>query len=296
QHLALDVRKDRLIRQVVVVIVGAVRFALQLGELFAAVDIEIPAYGLRAVEAVERYGRLAGAAPLGGDEDDAVGRTGPVDGLRRRILEDLDGGNVIRVDVIDAADGHAVGNDDGRVAGGERPAAADQDVGRAARGCIRHRDVNARGLAAQHLAQVVGRHFVDTFGIDRHDRADDIALFLYAVTDDHHLVHVNGRRGLQLHIHARAAVDRHFPGFHAHERKDQYGGVRRYGKTVAPVGVRHRPVGGAFFQNGYPGQGLAVAVRHVPAEGPHLSGQRIAEKQRHEKNQIILPHNLLFFT
>src|SRR5690606_13898622 len=113
---ALDVGKDRFVGQVLVVIIRTVCFTLQLGELFGGIHIEVAAHGLRPVEAIERYGGFTGGTAFGGDEDNAVGRPGAVDGLCRRILKDLDGGNVVGVDVVDAADGNAVGNDDGGVA------------------------------------------------------------------------------------------------------------------------------------------------------------------------------------
>ena len=66
-------------------------------------DFLLPPRVLPAVAAVISNGSLALLAALGRHEDHAVGGAGTVDGCGSRILEDFDGGDVGRVQVVDAA-------------------------------------------------------------------------------------------------------------------------------------------------------------------------------------------------
>ena len=143
----------------------------------------------RAAAQTQRELRLAGAATLGGDDDDTARCFRSVDGRRRRSLQDVDILDVVRIEVGDAvdrillvahgdagtrgardfiragADGH-VGDDDTvddiqRLRGSENGGdAADADAIAATGGAGGLRDLRAGDLALERVLDGLRRHLV----------------------------------------------------------------------------------------------------------------------------------------
>ena len=140
--------------------------------------------------------RTSHIALLGGDEDDAVGAPDAVHGRGRSVLEDGEGGNVVRVHEVDVPF-YTVHKDQRLHASLERGDAADVKVGgtftRLARTLYRH---HTGQLARETAGKLCGRDF-ELLGIDRCDGAHHGLPLLGAVT--HHDDFVEGS-GLQFHL------------------------------------------------------------------------------------------------
>ena len=130
---------------------------------------------------------------LRGDDDNAVGSTGTVDGGRRGILEDGEGLDVFRVDggqrVAHAGDavignGQAV-DDVQRVVGGiQGCAATDTDRSAGARHTGTRSDDDTRALAAEEVGRGRDDTLVDFVGLDGRDGTGEVTLLDGTITDD----------------------------------------------------------------------------------------------------------------
>ena len=131
---------------------------------------------------------LALGTLLGGHEDDTVGAAGTVDGGRGGVLQDLDGLDILRVEVLDRAAHHrnAVHDIERRGGSGEGALTADihgTDFTRAVVGA----DIHTGGAALQGFEDVVGRTLGQFFGTDGNHGARHIALLHRTVTNGHGL-------------------------------------------------------------------------------------------------------------
>ncbi len=110
------------------------------------------------------------AAFLGGDEDDAVGPTGTVDGGRCSILEYGHGFDVLGRDVADVAARHSVYDHQRLVAGlqGGCTAHLQRGVGVGVGGCRGH-DVQTGHLTGKHFHGVVHSSLEEIFLVHLYD-------------------------------------------------------------------------------------------------------------------------------
>ena len=138
-------------------------------------------------------GDLRGAfrTAFGRDENDAVGAADAVDRRCGGVLENRDGGDVVRIDRVDHAF-HAVHQTE-RARIVERGGAADQDRGLVAAGLARTLDTRDTGQFAGHHVRHVGHRGLKQLLVRyRRDRTHEELFLLRAVTDYHHLVHFRG--------------------------------------------------------------------------------------------------------
>ena len=121
---------------------------------------------------------LALAALLGGDEDDAARSTGTVQRGGSRILEDLDGGDVGRVDVrkgvgLGVGVGDHAGSDRNAIhdvqrirTGGDGADATDEDLGLGTGAAARRRHLHTGSLTLQHGVEADVRGILEQIGLD----------------------------------------------------------------------------------------------------------------------------------
>ena len=180
--------------------------------------------------------QFPGLPPAGSDEDDAVGGPGPVDGLARRILKDLDGGDVFGGHVIDVVVGYAV-DDDQRVVTHQGDLAADDDIGAPPRAGVGQVDLHAGGPAPEHLTDVRrgdGRSIGD---VHAGDGPHYVALLYRPVAHDDDLVEQVGVLP-EFDVH-RALRYRDFQGGIAQVGDDQRGYAVRYRQGEIAFNVGH---------------------------------------------------------
>ena len=125
---------------------------------------------------------------LGGDEDDAVTGLRTIDGGRCGILQHLHGLDHGRVQILDVVHLEAVHDKErtqaGAAVGGDT---AHADVGRFAGGAGVGVHLHAGGLALQGGGGIRSGPVGQFFGADRGHGTGEVALALYAVTDNHRL-------------------------------------------------------------------------------------------------------------
>ena len=170
---------------------------------------------LRAAVGIQRELRSRRLPVLRRDDDDAVGAARAVDRRRRRVLQDLDRLDVVRIErgervrrngrrVVSAAvarvlsvrvvlDREAVDDVERLVVAGHRRAAANADRERRAGRRRRLRHHHAGRGALQRLLERQDRRLFDVRCHRRH-RAGEIRPPLRAVADDDHLVEGDRRR------------------------------------------------------------------------------------------------------
>ena len=135
------------------------------------------------------------AAPRG-DQDDAVRAAAAVHRRRRRVLQDLDGLNRRRVEILDAArQRHAVHDVERSVPRRDRPDASHGHVHRnaGAVAAARHH-IHARHPRLDRLHRVGSRDFRNLLRGHRTDGAGQVAALLRAVADDDEALELDRRR------------------------------------------------------------------------------------------------------
>ena len=151
---------------------------LQEGEIAVVVEAEFPAFGLRV---------------LGGDEHDAEGGPGTIDGGRCGILQH---GNTL--DIIRVQQGriplHAVNQDEGAAAAADGRRSADVVFCASAGFTVRQGDVEIRDGAHQHLRGIGRRASREDLRRNLVHRAGEVGPLHAAVTHHHHVVEEFGRR------------------------------------------------------------------------------------------------------
>ena len=200
----------------------------------------VDAIGVRLLDTrvrIESNGRflLTDLALARGHEDDTVRRAGTVDGRRRRILQDVDGFDVGRVQVLEVTAGHTVDDDEGaRGAGGADT--TDRDVVTGARTTTGLDDVHTRNGAVQGAQRIRRALLLDilTRDVDRGTRKQ--ALLLGTITDDDRFIQELGVF-LEHDIDDRASIQLLFLGSET-DAGEREGGVRRNGNRVVTIPVR----------------------------------------------------------
>ena len=169
----------------------------RLAELVAAHHVEGGDVLLGADAAVVGHLDRAAAAFLRGDDDDAVGSAGAVDGGRGGVLQHGEALDVVGVDrgeriahagTAFTGHGHAVDDDERVVVGGKGCGAADADRGAVTGLSGSGHDMQTGDLAHEGLARRGDRAAVDFVVLDGDDGARHIAFLHGAVADDHDLV------------------------------------------------------------------------------------------------------------
>ena len=142
---------------------------------------------------------LSAACPACGDDNDTVGTACTVDCGRGAGLEDVDGLDLLEVDVADVGIDHAVDDQQRALSGFERAGTTEQKleggVGVAAVGVV---DGQAGHLALEHSGSGGEGAFVEVVRLQAGHGAGDFLLGRLAVADDDGLFQHRGRRGLQL--------------------------------------------------------------------------------------------------
>ena len=222
---------------------------------------------LPAVVAVEGNLDLAGLTLLGCHEDDAVGGTGTVDGAGSRILQDVDGLDIVGGESGDGAVRHAVHNVERGVGTGSTHTADGHLVAFARLTGILG-DVHAGGLALQGAERVDGVRVGELVSRDADRRTGHEFFTLDTITD---------HDGLLKHFGVVLEDDGHvFGGGDSAGRVADAGDFERSpggdAETEDAVQVSRSTVGRAWYQDACADDRLAVGINHFAADGTILGG------------------------
>ena len=222
--------------------------------------------------------RVTFDALLGGDQDDAVGGTGTVDGSRCRILEDLEGSDVVRIQVVDVAHWYVVHDIKGIRTGTESGGTSDADGGTfTGRTGIRG-DLNACCSALHSLKNIGRRLGHDCIGVYGRDGSGQVTFLDGAVTDDDDVV--ESRR-----LFADGEIDggltrvRHFHGLVTDAGEEECVTGLYIAQRPFAVSIRDRAVVGPFDLDDGAFDRLAVLVQDRTSD-PVLRIQRQAEAEQ----------------
>lgn len=237
-----------------------------------------PAYGdLR----VDPHLHLAGAGGLGGYDDDAVAASRAVDGGQGRILQDVDGRDVGRRDIVDVVRLEAVNDIKRLVALGYRGAAAHADVDVRAGGSVNRGHLHAGHLALEGHGcggDGHGRQFGPgdgTHGAGEVAAGHDASItYYYSVFEE-------------LGVFFKHEVY----GFLARAEGYLLRGVtdtRRYesgfcgsGKRPVAIDIRHRAVGGALYGDRGSDDGFSLGI--LDCSRDFLLCERRSSRQKERK-------------
>ena len=210
--------------------------------------------------AVVLGGYLAFLTLLGGDEDDAVGGTGAVDGGGGSVLEDVDALDVAGVDAVKTVVGgtalYTVDDEERRgLADGARTTDVDLEALAWLRRRLRDADTRRNGL---HGCEGVGGvHLSDVLASDLHRSTGDEFLLLNTVADDNDLIEVGS-------LLSEGDIDRSTREYdllvlETEEGVDDGGTVLSL-ERVLTVEIRNRTVGCAFDHHVDAREGLSVRL------------------------------------
>ena len=202
---------------------------------------------LPAVVGIHGHADLAGLALLGGHEDDAVRGASAVDGAGSRILEDVDGLDVVRGEGLDAAARNTV-NDVQRRRGTGGTHTADGHLVAFARLTGVLDDGHAGGLALQGAEGIDRIHGGEFVAGDIDGGTGDEALALRTITDDDRLVQFGGGFHQGHVIDVPSGSDGELLGLEA-ERLHVDGRTIRDGEHVVSFAVRDDAVRGAHMRD-----------------------------------------------
>ena len=205
----------------------------------------------------------AGAAPhtrFSGDDYHSVGRFGAVYGRRGTILQHLNGGNVVGVEVVDVFQLLSVYYVKGIRAGGERARTTYPNVGTRT-GAAVGRDLHPGQPALDRVERIHRSGLCDGLLVNGGDCPQHIPPALGTVTDDHDLIELCG----VIHQHdvdGALGSDGGGGGFESDIGIEQHALLILYREGVPTVDVGQRSVVGSLFLNGHPDEGFSRAIRN----------------------------------
>ena len=209
---------------------------------------------------------LAFLGALGGDNHNAVGTTGTVDGGGESILEDVNGLDLGGRNVVDGFHREAVHDVEGAAVLGDGTAAADADLDIGVRVTFRGHDGHTGHLTGERLRHG-GHGLLGQFvRADGGDGSQEVAALDGGITHHNHLVQ-EGLVGLQDHVDFALAVNGHGLVCQSDKGEDQVHSICRDGKDVVAVDTRDGADGGSFHHDAGPNQGFSVFVGHNTLDG-----------------------------
>ena len=231
---------------------------------------------------------------LGGDDDDPVGSSRPVDGGSRGILQHGKGFDVVGIDggqgVGCARSGvvaHRYPVDDNQrvVAGIERSPTTDADAASGSRLTIGCRDIKPRYTALYQLLRRGDGSLVQFVGLDGHHGTAQVVLLHRAIPDDHYFVQ-QFRIFFQDDVHE--GLCRQFLGLIAHERHHE-GHFRVGTELEVTVQVGNGALGGSFHQDVRTDHWLSRRILHRSADGYLLREGLGPSQAPHQQQQEGFP-------
>ncbi len=268
-------KEERPALEVVVAAVGAGGLRELVGELAPRMVV------------LDLDARRGDRTALGGDDEDAVGRTRTVHGGRCGILEHLDREDVGSVDAVDVLHGDAVDDEQGLDSlGRESGDTAHVDRSGLAGLARTGRDVDAGDLSLHGLEDVGSHLALDGLLRKGGDGARDVALLHRAVSDDHHFVDLLGV-GHQVDAQA-VGLRAQGAGLVADERHLHLGAPPRKAERESAAGTCHGTVGSAGLGDRSAYKRLTVGV-DLAGEGkippPGILRRNKPRRQQHEPRE-----------
>ena len=181
---------------------------------------------------------------LGGDDDNTIGSTATIDTCGCRILEHLDGLDVVRVQLVHTRLGRHTVDDIQRVVVVERTHTTYSHRG-STRGSTVGCDVHARHLALQGFHRVVLLLFLQVFGTDSTNGTRQVRLALSGITRHNHFFqHLVVLLEHDIHTHSCLHTLRHKP----HVGDTQYR-TRSNGQLEITIKIGDGAIRRSFLQN-----------------------------------------------
>ena len=208
---------------------------------------------------------------LGGYQDNTVCGTGTVNGCGSGILQDVNALNVIGVDVVDAAGGHAVHNVKraGMVDGADT---TDNHRCTGTRGTGSLGYLHTGGHTLEHVVHTrLGLHF-EVIGSYRRNRGRNHGFFLDTVADDHGLFQHLGVVRKDHHQTLLASIGNHLRLIA--DAGNLNGGTLRGGKGEVSAHARHGTVIGALLDYKRSDNGFAGGILDGTFHGNVLGHRR----------------------
>ena len=272
----VDIVERAEIRQIIGIDLSAdgSQFVLELDEVLGIHRLEgvLVRHRLQSIVGIELHGNLlALVGALGRHDDDTVRTAATVDGRGEGILEDVDGLDLRRRDVIDRLDRETVHDVERAVVLGNGTTATDTDLDVGVRIAFRRNDRDARHLAGQSLAYRGYRLLGQLVTADGGNGAEQVTALNRRVTDHNDLVE-EGRILLQGHIDLGSPFDGDRLVAQADEREDQVDSIGRNRNLVITVQAGDHADGGSFHEDAGAHQRFPALVRHDATDG-RLGGQ-----------------------
>ena len=169
--------------------VGEITVGLTEGDVFGSVhDVELIGQGGILELVVIEHLAITLLTGLGGHEDDTVTSLGAVDGGGGGILQDLDGLDHFRIQILDVVHLQTVHDEERSEGTGVGGITTDADGGAGTRSAGSVDDLDTGGLALEGGGGVGSRTVLQVFRTDGGHGTGQVALLLDTVTDDHGLI------------------------------------------------------------------------------------------------------------
>ena len=224
---------------------------------------------------------------LGRNDHDTVRTAATVDSGREGILQDVDGLDFRRGDVVDGFHRKTVHDVERAVVLGNGTATADTDLDIRIRIAFRRNDRDTGHTAGEGLRDGIYRLFGQLFTANGGNGAEQVAPLDHGITDHDDFIEEGGVF-FQDDIDGRAAGDGNRLVAQADERKDQIHGIGRDVQGVMSVQVGHRTEGRALNEDTHADQRLALLVGHRTRNVRCLGRQGQADSQARQcENEFL---------
>ena len=227
--------------------------------------------------------RLACHPLFGGDDDHTIGTTCPIDGGGGGILQDVDGLDILRVDVPKTSADHSVDHHQRLRGPGDGILTADIDLEALPRLVAGFGDHHTRDLTLQGLGDVGRVGADDVAGSQGTYGTGQVLLTNGAITHDHHIFHLGTFRD---HLYAEGRLVPHsdlLSGIANGINNDHDLTGRRNIQGKFPIIIGDSSACPAFDGDAGTGQRASAFGQHCPAELSRLSPG--GERNRHQRDQ-----------
>ena len=223
---------------------------------------------------------VASHTRLGGDDNNAVRAPGTVYCGGGGVLQDRDGSDIVRVDIVQVVDGigDSVHDDERLVGSSDGTCSADTDGGGGAGSSVGGHEVRTGDTALKGVVHRKHRSILDIGHLDGSYRTGEVGFLGRTVTDDNQILYHIGLFA-QGKVDGLAAVHL-FRNTLISKTLHRKGRVGRGFDGISAVQVGGNTVPGAFHQYRRTGERLSGSVAHNTGDGDGLRPCGSADYQR----------------